>query len=446
MTHTNKARFLAALLLLCLLLSACGKSEAVVNVESQIADIGTVGTQSLREIEEAEKLYDALEDKEKRKVENASALEQARAEYNQLMSGQVDEKIDLIGTVSTQSLRKIRDAESAYNALTDEQKSLVIKYDVLLAARETYNHLMSSQVDEKIDLIGTVSIQSLEQIKAAEFAYNALTDEQKSLVTKYNVLLAARETCNAMLVVNAETLIQSVQYTGTEEPDAALEDTLKKAHQAYEALPAELRAQVSNHSHLADVEAAVSQFYIDRAQAAIDAAIVSDSGYEQAEELYFELTDEQMAKIKNIDEFLDCYIAYLNKPPVELISYTLKKNSIGNPELYLKAKNVSDKIIKGFSGTVFAFDSDGVPVDVYFGDYAKGIYYSSAIKVGESTKSNSYWTLYGTYSEMKQIVVILREVEFFDGSIWENTQYGTLYDKYEQQLLADNDKNVLPRK
>ena len=43
------------------------------------------------------------------------------------------------------------------------------------------------------------------------------------------------------------------------------------------------------------------------------------------------------------------------------------------------------------------------------------------------------------------IVIILRSVEFFDGSTWENGQYGTLYSKYEQQLLAAGDENILPR-
>lgn len=387
MRYRNTVQFLI-LLTLCLLLSACAKSEAVVNVESQIDSIGTVSEQSLREIENAERLYDALDEKEKGRVDNLSALEQARAEYNQLMSGKVDQLIDSIGTVSE---------------------------------------------------------QSLEKIKAAEAAYNALTDEQKALVTKYDALQAARDAFHAALVLKAETLIQEVQYSGEGEPDAALKSALEKAHQAYDALPAELRPLVSSYSHLAEVDTAVSQFYVDQAQEAIDAAIASDSDYAKANALYSELTSEQKAKISNYSEFHDCYIAYINRPPVKLISCTLKKNSIGNPELYLKAKNTSDKIVKEFSATVFAFDGDGIPVSVYFGDYSTGIRYSSAIKVGASTKSNSYWTLYGTYSEMKQIVVILREVEFFDGTVWENSQYGTLYEKYEQQLLAEGDKNVLPR-
>ena len=52
---------------------------------------------------------------------------------------------------------------------------------------------------EKIDAIGTVSKDSKAAIKAARAAYDALTADQKALVTNYSTLTAAEETLSALL-------------------------------------------------------------------------------------------------------------------------------------------------------------------------------------------------------------------------------------------------------
>lgn len=203
---------------------------------------------------------------------------------------------------------------------------------------------------------------------------------------------------------------------------------------------------VRNYKTLEATNQAISSFYINRAQEAINSAIETNSNYQAADEFYKALTDEQKKEISNYEDFSNKYATYKNTSPIELVSYVLKKDSLGDPEIYISAKNISEKIIKEFSMTVFAFDDEGIPTSVYFGNYAKGISYTVAVKPDESTKSDRYWQLYGDYDSMKQIVAIVRKVEFFDGSSWENSQYDTLYSKYEQQLLPAGDANVLPRR
>ena len=64
----------------------------------------------------------------------------------------VENKIAAIGEVTIDSKAAIEDAEAAYNALTEDQKQLVSNKDVLDAARASYDELIGvvKSVEEKI--------------------------------------------------------------------------------------------------------------------------------------------------------------------------------------------------------------------------------------------------------------------------------------------------------
>lgn len=69
---------------LCLTMASCGKSEAVKAVEAAIEGIGTVSLESAAKITEAETMFDALEEKEQKKVGNVTVLQEARTAYETL--------------------------------------------------------------------------------------------------------------------------------------------------------------------------------------------------------------------------------------------------------------------------------------------------------------------------------------------------------------------------
>lgn len=75
---------LLLVVILSLLLVACGKSDAVKATEEAIAAIGTVSYDSIDLIENAEKLYNFLTDSEKEKVGNRLDLVDAREAYDKL--------------------------------------------------------------------------------------------------------------------------------------------------------------------------------------------------------------------------------------------------------------------------------------------------------------------------------------------------------------------------
>ena len=117
----------------------------------------------------------------------------------------VDDLIDAIGdvTLTDDSKAKIDAARTAYDALTDAQKALVSKLDILTDAEAKLAQLKKEAADKaavddviaKIDAIGKVKLDkdSKAKITAARAAYDALDDELKAQVTNYNTLLAAEK-------------------------------------------------------------------------------------------------------------------------------------------------------------------------------------------------------------------------------------------------------------
>lgn len=117
----------------------------------------------------------------------------------------VDDLIDAIGdvTLTDDCKAKIDAARKAYDALTDAQKALVSKLDILTDAEAKLARLKKEAADKaavddviaKIDAIGKVKLDkdSKAKITAARAAYDALDDELKAQVTNYNTLLAAEK-------------------------------------------------------------------------------------------------------------------------------------------------------------------------------------------------------------------------------------------------------------
>ncbi|MDO5590586.1 MAG: fibronectin type III domain-containing protein [Lachnospiraceae bacterium] len=194
--------------------------EAVTAVIEKIDAIGEVTLESEGAIKEARTAYDALTDTQKALVTNKDVLEKAENTWKELKDAkdkadaadaaaakEVTEKIDAIGEVTLESEGAIKEARTAYDALTDTQKALVTNKDVLEKAENTWKELKDAkdkadaadaaaakEVTEKIDAIGEVTLESEGAIKEARTAYDALTDTQKALVTNKDVLEKAENT------------------------------------------------------------------------------------------------------------------------------------------------------------------------------------------------------------------------------------------------------------
>ena len=140
--------------------------------------------------------YDKLPEAKKVLVDNYEKLTAAEKAYTALVDAAaakaVDDLIDAIGEVTLESGDAIKAARAAYDALTDTQKELVKNYEKLTAAEEAYAAMVDAAAakaaEDLIDAIGEVTADSGDAITAAREAYDALTDTQKELVKNYEKL------------------------------------------------------------------------------------------------------------------------------------------------------------------------------------------------------------------------------------------------------------------
>ena len=188
----------------------------------------------------------------------------------------VKELIDAIGEVTLDSGDAIDAARAAYDKLPEAKKVLVDNYEKLTAAEEAYTALVDAAaakaVDDLIDAIGEVTLESGDAIKAARAAYDALTDTQKELVKNYEKLLAAEELYEE-LTASAAAIAQKAAEEARkaqEEAEAAqkaAEEAVEAAKAAQEA--AEAAAAKAGENNTAAEEARKAA---ETAQAAAEAA------------------------------------------------------------------------------------------------------------------------------------------------------------------------------
>lgn len=309
-------------------------NDAILTVFDAIDAIGEEITLSGGEaISYARELYNALSDIDKEILvhfEMLEILEAAEDAYNALLDDKaaadlVVEKINGIGTVALEKEATIRDARTAYDALTDAQKAFVTNYEALTAAEAVLATLQQDKaaadgVIALIDAIGPVSLDSEETINAAWEAYNDLSVAQKAQVTNYNALTAAQEVLTQLKndaaqaaadQAAADTVIEKIEAIGV----VTLEDktVITDARAAYEALTNAQKALVTNYEILTAAETELARLQKDTAdKAAADAVIEKieaigtvsledEAAIIAARTAYDTLTDAQKALVTNYE-------------------------------------------------------------------------------------------------------------------------------------------------
>lgn len=188
----------------------------------------------------------------------------------------VKELIDAIGEVTLDSGDAIDAARTAYDKLPEAKKVLVDNYEKLTAAEEAYTALVDAAaakaVDDLIDAIGEVTLESGDAIKAARAAYDALTDTQKELVKNYEKLLAAEELYEE-LTASAAAIAQKAAEEAKQAQEEA-EAAQKAAEEAAEAAKAAQEAAEAAAAKAGENNAAAEEARkaAETAQAAAEAA------------------------------------------------------------------------------------------------------------------------------------------------------------------------------
>ena len=283
----------------------------VENAESKISAIGDVTLDSKDVIKDARDTYDALTDDQKKQVTNYDVLEAAEAKLSDLQVENVKTKIDGIGEVTLSSSSTIKAARSAYNALTADQKKQVTNYDVLQKAESELSDLQKADaVVTKIKNIGTVTLKSESKIKQARTAYNKLTDKQKTLVTNYDVLEKAEKDLADLKA--ADQVSKNITNIGTVTLES--EEKIKTARDSYDALTDDQKKLVSNKDVLEKAESTLKELQDAKAadvkaaeevtnkiNAIGDVTLESEDAIKEARTAYDALTDAQKELVSNKD-------------------------------------------------------------------------------------------------------------------------------------------------
>ena len=224
------------------------KINAIGNVEYTDACKG--------KMDDASTAYNALTADQKALVTNLEALTTAKQTYEELKAAAeklADDKVKADAVIAKTSAigkvkytdvckKKIDNASTAYEALTDDQKALVTNLDVLTMARQTYEDLKAATeklaadkakadaVIARINAIGNVEYTEAckGKIDDASTAYDALTDDQKVLVSNIEVLTTAQQTYNTLKAAADELMAYKVAFENYKSELKAIIEALGK--------------------------------------------------------------------------------------------------------------------------------------------------------------------------------------------------------------------------
>ena len=179
-----------------------------------------------------------------------------------------NEVIDLINAIGGDTYQEQIDsillAKSKYDLLTADQLDLISQElkDKLDAAYNSIpdliNHIKADEVIALIDAIGVVSYpESVEKVKAAKEAYDALTEPQKALIDAEHKQILD----NAVILIEAlenkakaNEVIDLINAIGEVDDSPECLERIKRARAAYDSLNDEQKALVTNYDSLLQAE------------------------------------------------------------------------------------------------------------------------------------------------------------------------------------------------
>ena len=257
---TSAAAIVSQLPALSLKLEGWHVNDAIEKINA----IGTVTLESEEAIQAARAAYDILTETQKEQVTNYNVLTAAEARLTDLKAAKaVDDMIDAIGEVTLASEEAITAARAAYEALTEAQQAEVKSYDKLTAAEARLADLKAAKaVDDMIDAIGEVTLESEGAIDAARAAYEALTEAQQAEVKSYDKLTAAE--ARLAVLKPAKPVEKLIDAIG--EVTLGSESAIAAARTAYDNLTEAQQAEVKNYDKLTAAEAAYARLLAEQSK------------------------------------------------------------------------------------------------------------------------------------------------------------------------------------
>lgn len=238
--------------------------------------------------------YNSLSDEAKALVTNKAKLDAAGAYVKRMED--VDAVIAAINALSdTPTEAEYNAVLEKYNALPEADRSLVTNYSKLTAAKDYLDNM--KKVNNVITMIDNLSATPSEtDVTAARTAYDALPETYKSKVTNYSKLQTAEEYVKDYKAASA--VIEMINALGSEPAEA----DVTAAENAYTALDAEAKAMVTNYQTLTEAKTYVETIKKINAVIAEINALTNESeqtAVTKARTDYDALPDWAKAKVTN---------------------------------------------------------------------------------------------------------------------------------------------------
>ncbi|RKN66119.1 S-layer homology domain-containing protein [Paenibacillus ginsengarvi] len=297
--------------------------QAAKTVTDALAALPAKATVTLADataIASARQQYEALTPAHKALVTNVSRLTEAETALADLQAAKV--VTDAIAalpakaTVTLADATALASARQQYEALTAEQKALVTNLSKLTDAEEALADLQAAKtVTDALSALpakAAVTLADATAIASARQQYEALTPAQKSLVAHVSKLTEAEAALADLQTAKTVTdaLAALPAKTAVTLADAV---AIASARQQYEALTAEQKALVTNLSKLTDAEAALADLQAAKtltdALAALPAkatvTLADATAIASVRQQYEALTPTQKALVTNVSKLTE---------------------------------------------------------------------------------------------------------------------------------------------
>jgi len=216
-------------------------------------------------------------------------------------------------------------ARTAYNALDPAQKALVTNYAILTDAEAKITQLQEEALQKtitEIDALPTLALLSLSDkaaITTARTNYDLLTPTQQLGVTNYDKLLNLEAKISLLENIAVDAVLASILAI-PEDASITLADkpTVTFARAQYDALPNDLKPQISNYSVLQTAEAVIANLTIAQIVTQIDGLPTNYAGIPLMSADFSEFTFTTNAN----PLIRDTSVNYLGASPIKITSTT----------------------------------------------------------------------------------------------------------------------------
>lgn len=175
------------LILTSVLLTGCGKSENVRNLEKTLKSLETITEESKDTIESAKIMFDNLTGEEKEQVKNINILEEAEKKYEDLintkLAKEIDESILAIGEVTLEKSEEIEALRDKYEKSDNKVKIKVTNLDVLESAE-------IGLIEQSINQLGNMTLEKEKQMREIMSKCN---ENNIAKISNYNILVEAEK-------------------------------------------------------------------------------------------------------------------------------------------------------------------------------------------------------------------------------------------------------------